>query len=336
MATIYGTPIKEIKCSSSRVPEEVYSLSEPVVLRGLVSEWPLVEQALKSNQAAVDYINGSYNGTPVNAFMAKPEANGRIFYNDSVDGFNFVQSKVYLDDALNKIIEVSEQLQPPTYYVGSLETHNHVPQLAENNNLELSQNDVRQSIWLGNRSVIAPHYDFPDNLACCVIGQRKFTLFPPEQQRNLYIGPLDFNPAGQAISMVNIHEPDLKQYPRFEQAMEVARTSTLLPGDAIFIPSMWWHSVESLSTLNGLINYWWRTTPSYFGTPNNALLHAMLSIKHLPKQQRDAWQNMFKDYVFEQPADFYDHLPDELKQKQIEMTELTARKIRAHLINKLK
>ncbi len=336
MTMNYGTPIQEIACSPSNLPEQVYSLTEPAVLRGLLSEWPIVQQSLISNKAVVAYINESYNGQPVNAFMAKPETNGRIFYNESVDGFNFVQSKVYLDDALNKIIEVSEHPNPPTYYVGSLETHNHVPKLASDNQLILNNNDARQSIWLGNRSVIAPHYDFPDNLACCVIGERKFTLFPPEQQRNLYIGPIDFNPAGQPISMVNIQQPDLKQYPKFEQAMHAAKTSTLRPGDAIFIPSMWWHSVESLSTLNGLVNYWWRNTPNYLGVPSHALLHAMLSIKHLPAQQRAAWKNLFNDYVFEQPEDFYDHLPEQLKQKQIEMTELTAQKIRAHLINKLK
>lgn len=336
MTINYGSPIEEISCSPSSVPEQVYSSSEPIIFRGLVSDWPLVKKASISDQAAVSYINQSYTGEAVTAFMAKPEAKGRIFYNDAVDGFNFVQSKVYLDDALNKVLEVAEHLNAPTYYVGSLETHHHLPTLAKENALQFKQDEVRQSIWLGNRSVIAPHYDFPDNLACCVIGERTFTLFPPQQQRNLYIGPLDFNPAGQAISMVNVQAPNLQQHPKFEQAMQAAKVATLHPGDAIFIPSMWWHSVESKSSLNGLVNYWWRNTPSYLGVPTHALLHAILSIKHLPKAQRETWQNMFNDYVFDQPDDFYEHLPEHLRQKQIEMTEMTARRIRAHLISKLK
>lgn len=336
MATHYGMPIEEIQCTSSAVPEHVYSSETPVVLRGLVSDWPLVTKALESDRAVIDYLDSFYHRKPVNAFMAMPEAEGRIFYNESVDGFNFVQAEVYLDDVLNKINEISGQDNQPTYYVGSLQMQHHLPGLSEQNNLAIKHGDARKSIWLGNYSVVAPHFDFPDNLACCVIGERRFTLFPPEQLNNLYIGPLDFTPAGQAISMVNIKAPELEKYPRFEQAMAAALTAALSPGDAIYIPSMWWHSVESLGALNGLVNYWWRDTPAYLGTPHNALLHAIMGIKQLPKRQRAAWKNLFDHYVFEQPQDMYDHLPDGIKQNQAEVSEITARKLRAQLLNKLK
>lgn len=326
----------EIQCSPLEFPEYVYTSETPLVLRGLVSYWPVVQASIQSNQAAVNYLKSLYNGQPVNAFMAKPEAQGRLFYNGTVDGFNFVQSQVYLDDALNKVIEVDGQPESPTYYVGSLEIGEHLPGFSDENHLPLKQVNARKGIWLGNQSVVAPHYDFPDNIACCVIGQRQFTLFPPEQQPNLYIGPLDLTPAGQAISMVDMNNPDLNKYPRFKRAMQAAVSATLAPGDAIFIPSMWWHSVQSLSGLNGLVNYWWRDTPAYLGDPNNVLLHALMSLKSLPKRQRDAWKTLLNEYVFEPPEDQYDHLPEPVKQNQVQMTETTARKIRAQLINKLK
>lgn len=336
MTTNFGTPIDEIQCSPSVIPERVTTADSPLILRGLAADWPLVKAAEESNQAAVDYLKTFYNGQPVNAFMAMPEARGRMFYNEAVDGFNFVQSQVYLDDALNKIIEIAGLDNQPTYYVGSLEIHNHLPGLGAENRLNLGQEHARESIWLGNQSVVAPHFDFPDNIACCVIGERRFTLFPPEQQQNLYVGPLDLTPAGQPISMVDIRDPDLDKFPRFGKAMEAAKTAILQPGDAIFIPSMWWHSVESLSDVNGLVNYWWRDTPAHLGVPTNALLHAIMSIKHLPKRQRKAWQGIFEHYVFEQPEDMYDHLPQPVKEKQNQMSESTARKIRTQLINKLK
>ena len=33
------------------------------------------------------------------------------------------------------------------------------------------------------------------------------------------------------------------------------------PGDAIYIPPLWWHHVESLGQFNVLVNYWYRTGP---------------------------------------------------------------------------
>jgi len=37
-----------------------------VVLRGAVKDWPFVQAALQSDQAAVDYLDRFYNGRPVN------------------------------------------------------------------------------------------------------------------------------------------------------------------------------------------------------------------------------------------------------------------------------
>src|SRR6185295_10671014 len=97
-----------------------------------------------------------------------------------------------------------------------------------------------------NRTRIAAHHDLPDNLACVVAGRRRFTLFPPEQLNNLYVGPLDFTPAGQPISRVDIDTPDLETYPRFAEALNAARRAELGPGDAVYIPALWWHDVLSL------------------------------------------------------------------------------------------
>ena len=135
------------------------------------------------------------------------------------------------------------------------------------------------SIWIGNRTRIAAHQDLPDNLACVAVGHRRFTLFPPDQARNLYPGPFELTPAGPIISMVDFDDPDLERFPGFSEAMAAALVVDLAPGDALYIPYLWWHHVRSLDPLNMLVNFWWapRANAEEYGA--DALLLAMLDRK---------------------------------------------------------
>lgn len=107
-------------------------------------------------------------------------------------------------------------------YVGSTMIDHWLPGFRQHNDLALSEHNPVVSIWLGNRSRIAAHYDFPTNIACCGAGRRRVTLFPPDQLENLYVGPLDFTPAGQPISLVDFAEPDYERFPKFREALKSA------------------------------------------------------------------------------------------------------------------
>ena len=64
-----------------------------------------------------------------------------------------------------------------------------------------------------------------------------------------------------------VREPDLGRHPRFAEALASAQVAEMEPGDALFLPSMWWHHVESMSSFNLLVNYWWCTSPPAMGAP---------------------------------------------------------------------
>ncbi|MGS2720032.1 cupin-like domain-containing protein [Paraglaciecola aestuariivivens] len=307
--------------------------NQPVVLRGLIKHWPSVQHAEQSISACRDYL-GQFSANPkVQAFEAAAEYQGRYFYNQDLTGFNFSLATYQFDQLLDKLLELQAQPESPSLYMGSTAIDYILPSFRQSNDLAPLKDKPLVSMWVGNQSRIAAHYDVTDNVACVVAGKRQFILFPPAQLDNLYVGPLDFTMAGQPASLVDFFAPDLARFPKFSQAIKHAQVSELEPGDAIFIPSMWWHHVHGQSHFNILVNYWWRQVADHLGAPMDALTHALLSIKDLPEAQRKVWRDIFDYYVFNTQEQ--QHIPAHKQGMLAPIDELTARKMRSILINKL-
>jgi hypothetical protein len=317
------------------VVEQVAAETVPVVIRGLAAAWPIVQKARESMDEAARYLLQFYQDAPVTAFVGEPGNSGRIFYTDDLVQTNFRQIKTRLGWVLDNIREHQDDPAAPTIYMGSAALDIYLPGLGRDNSLPFRALKPSVRIWISNRTTVAAHYDVLDNIACVCAGRRRFTVFPPEQISNLYIGPIDFTPAGQAISLVDLDDPDFDRYPRFADAIEHAQTAMLEPGDAIYIPSMWWHHVQSLDNLNILINHWWRDVPAFMGAPADALLHAILNIRGLPAEQRNAWRCIFNHYVFEAGSESTAHIPPERLGALGSLDEDSARRIRALLRNNL-
>lgn len=331
-----GRQVREIAGSATGVlPDKVLRSEQPLVFRQLVSSWPLVQAARRSDDAANNYLRKFYNGSPVTVSVGSPEIDGRFFYNEDLSGFNFEMKRIQLDDFLDELERHRDERNPPAHYIGSTTVEYILPGMRDENDLAFGGINPLVSIWLGNQTCIAAHFDVPDNIACVAAGRRRFTLFPPHQLENLYVGPLDHAPAGQAISTVNVRKPDFDKHPKFQTALEHAQVVMLEPGDAIYIPSMWWHHVEGLAPFNALVNYWWRNTPAYMGNPSDVLNHALLSIRDLPAAQRDAWQNIFNHYVFKPEDDVTAHIPKDRRGILGPIDDLSARKLRALLLKQL-
>ena len=314
---------------------DVLSSTEPVFLRGLVADWPVVKAGKQSARAAADYVGQFYSGRPVTASYGSPSIKGRVGYNDELTGFNFEAVTVSLDEFLDRLFAHIDDPKPPASYVGSTLVDSWFPGFRQENDLALNVESPLVSLWIGNQITVSAHFDFPDNVACCVAGRRRFTLFPPDQLENLYVGPWDRTPAGQAISLVDLKNPDFEKFPRFREALKTAREFVLEPGDALFVPSMWWHNVEGLDGLNMLVNFWWRSTPHYMGTPLNVLKHALLSLRDLRPEQREAWRHILDFYVFDPKDEATAHIPESSRGIFGPLDERSARQLRAELLNLL-
>ena len=328
-------PIRELHVPAGQVPEAVLHGGAPGVLRGVAAHWPLVQAGLDSPRAGLDCLRGFALDAPVVAMVAPPQENGRFFYNADMNGFNFRRDRVPLPAVLSTLARHLDDPAPPAIYLGSTTVDTFLPGLRAEHELALGGREPLYSVWVGNRSRIAAHYDLPDNIACVAAGRRRFTLFPPDQLANLYIGPLDLTPAGQAISLVDFHAPDLARFPRFADALAHAQSAELGPGDALFIPGLWWHHVEALDAFNVLLNYWWREQPAWMDTPMNALVLAIMSVRDLPPAQRRAWQETFEHYVFAPGAHTADHVPEHARGMLAPMTDDTVRQLRTQLLKRL-
>src|SRR6188768_1729103 len=317
------------------LPDEVLASTEPLVLRDLAADWGIVRAALESQAAATAYLRRFYKDSSVVVMSGEPAIGGRFFYNDDLSGFNFKTYRTGLDLVLGELARFAGNSNAPSTYVGSSAIDTVLPGFRAENDFNFGSRAPLASIWIGNRTRIAAHHDLPDNLACVVAGHRRFTLFPPEQLENLYIGPLDFTPAGQAISLVDFARPDFTKFPQFAAALQHAQVAELGPGDAIFIPSMWWHHIESLEALNVLVNYWWRRSPAFMDSPMSALMLAILTVRDLPPEQLKAWQNLFRHYVFEADEHTTAHIPPQARRVLGPMDAEAARELRARLLQRL-
>ncbi len=298
------TDIDRVKFESA-----VVQAGRPIIMRGLVSDWPVVKAAQQSPEALRSYLNAGYNGQPVETFISASGNDGRHFYDDQMRGFNFQRQKAPLNALLDKLIEVADRPNPPAIYAGSVPVSSCLPGFAADNAMPLLANGIEPRVWIGNKSRVAAHIDVELNIACAIAGSRKFTVFPPDQVGNLYIGPLEFNMAGPPASLVDFADPDFERFPKFREAWDARIEIELQPGDALFLPPLWWHHVTADGAFNMLVNYWWPSDPRGVQMPAMAL--AMLAIRERPLSERQAWRSFFDHYVFgEGAAQSADHIPD--------------------------
>jgi hypothetical protein len=303
-------PINEWhKVDEHRFRTEILGSYRPAILRGFVRHWPAVELAVESPEAICQYLLACDSGHPVDALLTPASERGRLFYSRDMNGFNFARRQLPVSAVIEQLARYSRFEEPPSVAVQSALIADCLPRFGAENVAPFLEPSVRPRIWLGNTITTPAHFDESNNVACVVSGKRRFILFPPEQVGNLYIGPLDFAPTPTPISMVDFSAPDFERFPRFREAMGAALVADLEPGDALYIPALWWHHVQSVGALNILVNYWWRAADDG-ASPLASLVECMRTLHALPPGQRSAWGAIFQHYVFDPGTDPAAHIPE--------------------------
>jgi len=332
--------VREIQDADVLDLEALLAIDEPVILRGLAADWPLVQAGRRSPQEAAAYLCRFDAGRPVTGYVGDPAIKGRFHYDETATAMNFTAERIALGDFLDRLLDHLGDDAAPAFYVGSTDLDTYLPGFRAENDLVphglvFDRHPPLASIWIGNRTITSAHHDMSNNAAVCAVGRRRFTLFPPDQVANLYPGPLAPTPGGQVISMVDFAEPDLDAHPRFAEAVAAGSIADLEAGDVLVYPALWWHHVEALDDFNVLVNYWWNAAPAFMDTPMDTLLHAFLTLRDRPAQEKRAWRAMFDHYVFGDAEAVAAHLPASAHGPLAPLDAAGARQLRAYLLNRL-
>jgi hypothetical protein len=283
----------------------------PVVIRALVRSWPVV-QAARAAGTLKHYLARFDSGASVETFFGDPAIRGKYYYVPGLKGFNFERRMLKLLDAVEAILAASATAGASSVYAGSVPAASCLPGFAADNPMPLLAPQVSPRIWLGTAANVSSHYDTFDNLACVIAGRRRFTLYAPELIGKLYIGPIDNTMSGPPVSLAaSAPEEARAQFPQFEEIRSRALVAELEPGDALYLPKLWWHQVESTASFNGLVNYWWDAFSVGPDAPYTSMLLAMIAIAERPPAERRAWQAFFDHFVFRSRGHPLAHLPPE-------------------------
>jgi len=332
------TPVRELAAERGRIPlAELLAEGVPTLMRGIAADWPLARSRSAGDAAA--HLKRFDAGVPVAGYTGEPGIGGRFFYDQGMTGLNFRAERATLSDYLDRIAAAVPQPDGPSFYLGSTDLDTVLPGLKAECDLGLGPDDfdgpVTVSAWIGNRTVAATHYDQSNNLACCLVGHRRFTLFPPDAVADLYPGPLEPTPGGQVVAMADPRAPDRARFPGIDRALDRAQVAELAPGDLLFFPALWWHQVEALDAFNVMVNWWWNPGSAGMDSPMTTLLHGLLSLRDRPDAEKRAWRAMFDYYLFgpaDRPAA---HLSEHIRGDLGALDERRRRQLRARVMQRL-
>jgi len=220
-------------------------VSGPVLITDGLAGWPALSRwtpetllSLTSKQV-IDLSmskSGRWRYTPAgDAF--NPEAQHRI-------------ADVPIAEAVRKITDKSESAK---YYVSQLTVAKELPELLADLRFPLPIESTQINLWFGSSGTVSPlHFDRTHNLFAQIYGDKKFTLFAPDDTTYLYPYPADA--VFPHLSAIDLEEPDLDAYPLYQQAKPLI--FTIHAGQLLFMPAFWWHHVRSES-VSISVNQWW-------------------------------------------------------------------------------
>lgn len=227
----YGRIFVEENLSREEFLELYYSKNIPVVINGLMKNWPAL------NLWTLDYLKSKFGDEIVEIQMGR---NRDPIYEENSD---YLKQKISFGKYIDMILQGGETND---YYMTA---NNHVIENAKMKALlddieifpEFLRPDHKASelfFWLGPAGTITPlHHDRQNIFMAQVMGRKLIKLVAPEQTHLVYNHRTVF-------SQVDCENPNFERFPLFQKATVI--TGILNPGQVLFLPNGWWHYVRAL------------------------------------------------------------------------------------------
>jgi hypothetical protein len=218
--------------------EKFYKPQIPVIITQAIDDWPAI-----NSWQNLDYFK------QIAGYRIVPVEIGTDYVSK-----NWTQKLMTFNDYIDKYIETDNEIKG---YLAQHQLFEHIRPLKKDiiEPLYCAIGELQSiNAWFGPKHTISPlHTDRFDNVLCQVVGSKYIRLYHPKETQNLY-------PHGQGLlyntsRIRDVFYVDEKKFPNFHKAPFIE--CILKKGEMLFIPKMWWHYVESLST-SFSVSFWWQ------------------------------------------------------------------------------
>lgn len=223
--------------------EQFFIPQQPVVLTGMIDDWPALSSALHSWQD-INYL------LAVAGHRIVPIETGSSYMSDGA-GTSLMSIADFIHQHILSPSSSSEER--PTGYLAQHELFEQIPQLEQDiiipDLCSLVQDDEEPSdvvvqAWFGPLGTVSPlHYDSSYNLLVQVAGYKHVRLYHEKETSKLYplVDRMKNNSQVDLLSSVD----DLQQ--SFPLVNEAEYSEIMLgPGDMLFVPRWHWHFITAV------------------------------------------------------------------------------------------
>ena len=221
-------PISRVTCQDpSGFIDIATAERKPLIVSGLVPTWPAYEKW------SLNYFEQTFGELPFNASTNLPTTGAPFqsawrHHRQTMTIKEFVR---YMESASKPCYITRQYIER---FPGAIDdvNFNFLPQ----------EHDFSSEtfLWIGSAGTRSGlHFDFQDNFLCQIRGTKSVVVISPEDSKYLY-------PYKDSITKSRVvpEEPNLEKYPNFSNS--TVFEGLIAPGDALFIPKHWWHSVVSV------------------------------------------------------------------------------------------